>query len=190
MTNASTTRTLSLGTNTATLAIAAAAVFFGLVPLFARHLQALGFDDTAIALYRYVFTATVTLPFLPLAREKRRQALLLAGSGFFMGIGWVAYLRAIETAPVAAAGVVYMSYPVFTLLFAWLLLKRRPGPRAWGACALVLAGAGLLMGGGDFGGNPASLLLALPAPLFFGLIVVVLSAMVPKLDTLEKWPAE
>ncbi len=170
----------------ATLAIAIAAICFGLVPLFARELQALGVADAAIALYRYVFTAAVTLPFLPLERHKRRQALTLGAAGLCTGLGWVGYLQAIESAPVAVAGTIYMSYPVFALGFAWLLLGQRPGLRSWCACALVLTAAGMLVGGGDLEGSYLALFLSLPAPVFFGLLIVVLSAMVPDLGALEK----
>ena len=170
----------------ATLAIAVAAVCFGLVPLFARELQALGVADPAIAFYRYVFTAIVTLPFLPLERHKRRQALTIGAAALCSGLGWVGYLRAIESAPVAVAGTIYMSYPVFALGFAWLLLGQKPGLRSWCACALVLTAAGMLVGGGDLEGSHLALLLSLPAPIFFGLLIVVLSAMVPDLGALEK----
>lgn len=170
----------------ATLVIAIAAMCFGLVPLFARELQALGVADAAIALYRFVFTAAVTLPFLPLERYKRRQALMLGAAGLFSGLGWVGYLQAIETAPVAVAGTIYMSYPIFALGFAWLFLGQRPGWRSWSACALVLTAAGMLVGGGQLEGNYLALFLSLPAPIFFGLLIVVLSAMVPDLGALEK----
>ena len=177
---------LAFGPVAATAAIAVSAVCFGLVPLFARQLQALGVDPAAIAFYRYAFTAAVMLPFLPLAREKRRQALTLGVAGLLTGLGWVGYLRAIETQPVAAAGIVYMSYPIFALLFAWVLLKRRPGPRAWWASLLVLAGASLLIGGNDGQVSLSALLWSLPAPITFGLMVVLLSAMVPDLTVPER----
>ncbi len=175
----------TFGPAAATVAIAVSAVCFGLVPLFARELQALGVDPAAIAFYRYAFTAAVMLPFLPLARWKRRQAVTLALTGMLTGLGWIGYLRAIETESVAAAGVVYMSYPVFALLFAWALLRQRPGLRAWAACVLVLAGAALLVGG-DQDISARALVWALPAPITFGLIIVVLSTMVPDLSVPER----
>ena len=174
------------GPAAATVAIAVSAVCFGLVPLFARQLQALGVDPAAIAFYRYAFTAAVMLPFLPIAREKRRQAATLAIAGMLTGLGWVGYLHAIETQPVAAAGVVYMSYPVFALLFAWLFLKQTPSLRSWAACVLVLLGASLLIGFGESDANILALLWSLPAPITFGLIIVVLSAMVPDLTVPER----
>lgn len=171
----------------ATSVIALTSVCFGLVPLFARELQALGVGPASIALYRYLFTALVLLPFLPLARGKRRAAITMGFAGLCMGLGWIGYLEAIETAPVAAAGVVYMSYPLFALLFAWLLLGQRPGARAGLAALLILGGALILFQGESLGeGAITALLWSLPAPIGFGFIIVVLSSMTASLNPLER----
>lgn len=176
-----------LGPGAATAAIAMSAVCFGLVPLFARELQALGLGAPAIALYRYAFSAAALAPVLPLARAKRRDALLMGGTGVLVGVGWIGYLEAVATAPVAAAGVIYMSYPLFAVLFAWLLLGQRPGPRAWGAGALVLAAAGLVLDPGALSaGDLTALLWSLPAPITFALVIVVLSGMVARLSAAER----
>lgn len=172
----------------ATLAIAFTAVCFGLVPGFARELQAMGVPDAAIALYRYVFSALVLLPFLPLSRAKRRQGAVMFGAGVLMGLGWVGYLQLVGTASIAAAGVIYMSYPLFALVFAWMLLGLRPGPRAWAAGAAVLAGAAIVAGGTG-GLGLTAVLLALPAPVTFGLGIVVISALLPDLRPLERMAA-
>ena len=177
----------ALTVTNATALIALTSVCFGLVPLFARELQALGVGPASIALYRYLFTAAVLLPFLPRTREKRGPALLMGFAGLCMGVGWIGYLEAIKAAPVAAAGVVYMSYPLFALIFAWLLLGQRPGFRAGLAAALILAGAALLFQGGSLGtAELKALLWSLPAPVGFGFIIVVLSGMVARLTSLER----
>jgi drug/metabolite transporter (DMT)-like permease len=174
----------------ATAVIAFTAVLFGLVPLFARELQATGAGPASIALYRYALSALVLAPFLPLAPAKRREALLLGGAGVAMGLGWIGYLEAIAAAPVAAAGVIYMSYPLFSVLFAWLLLGQRPTPRALGAGVLIVAAAALLLDAGALRPEAAAALLwSLPAPVTFGLIVVVLCAMTPTLRPLERMAA-
>jgi drug/metabolite transporter (DMT)-like permease len=174
----------------ATLAVALTSVLFGLVPLFARALQAEGVGSASIALSRYVFTAALLAPFLPRARSKRREALLLGGAGVAMGLGWIAYLEAVKVAPIAAAGVIYMSYPLFCVLFAWLLLGQRPTARAVAAAALILAAAALLLDPGALAPEAAlALLWSLPAPLTFGLVIVVLCAMTPSLAPFEKMAA-
>jgi drug/metabolite transporter (DMT)-like permease len=171
----------------ATAIIALTAVCFGLVPLFARDLQALGVSSSAIAFYRYAFSALVMLPFFPRTRAKRGEALMLIGAGLFMGLGWVGYLEAVKTVPVAVAGVVYMSYPLFAVLFAWLLAGQRPGLRAGLAALMVLGAAALVLNADAFSeGSLVTLLWSLPAPIGFGLIVVVLSVLVKKLSAFER----
>jgi drug/metabolite transporter (DMT)-like permease len=174
----------------ATAIVALTAVLFGLVPLFARELQAEGVGAASIALSRYALSAALLVPFLPLARAKRREALLIGGAGMAMGLGWIGYLRAIETAPIAAAGVIYMAYPLFCVLFAWLLLRQRPTRRAVAAGLLILLAAGLLLDPGALGpGAVHALLWSLPAPLTFGFLIVVLCALTPTLTPLEKMAA-
>lgn len=171
---------------TATLVVVAASVGFGLVPLFARGLLEMGLAPAAIAFFRYAFSGLFLLPFLPLGRAKRRDALRLAGAGVLMGLGWVSYLQALQTTTVAATGVIYMTYPMFALLLAWLFVRQTPSPRAWAGCAMVLAAAVLLFDGSVGGAASWALLLSLPAPILFALIIVVLTCLTPTLTTLEK----
>lgn len=182
-----TTRSFLSGASAATAVIALTAVCFGLVPLFARQLQILGVDSSAIALYRYVFSAAVMLPFLPLARAKRREALLLVGAGLSMGLGWIGYLEALQVVPIAAASVIYMTYPLFTVLFAWVMISQRPTRRAMISGFVVLAAAALLFDPRALSTEGLTALLwSLPAPISFGFVIVVLSAMVPGLNPLER----
>ncbi|WP_051244825.1 DMT family transporter [Thalassobaculum salexigens] len=171
---------------TATLAVTAACVSFGMVPLFAKLLLDAGMSAASIGFFRYASSALIMFPFLPLAREKRRDAFRLLGAGILMGIGWVSYLEALEVQSVAMVGLVYMTYPVFALLLAWLLARQTPTLRAWGGCALVLAAALLIFDGGVSGAASWSLLLSLPAPIMFALIIVVLTCLTPSLTSVEK----
>ncbi|MES0807932.1 DMT family transporter [Roseibium sp. SCPC15] len=171
----------------ATLVIVACAVCFGLVPVFVRELKELGAGPASIALYRYGFSAFMLLPFLPLERHKRGSALLLAGAGAVLGLSLIGYLEAISNAPVAAAGVVYMSYPVFASLFAWILLKQSPSLRSFAAAGLVLGAAALLLDPSLLSPEVmSSLLWAIPAPVAFGFLVVVLSGLSGQLNSLER----
>jgi drug/metabolite transporter (DMT)-like permease len=170
-----------------TLVIVLAAVGFGLVPLFAKHLQALGMSSPAIALYRFCFSALATLPFLPRAPGKRREALGVSAAGLVVGVGWIGYLEAVERTTVAAAGVVYMSYPIFALVFAWLFAGQRPGFRGVAAGLLVLSAAGILVNPDQLSASAArALVWSLPAPASFGLVVVVLACLAERLDGLER----
>jgi drug/metabolite transporter (DMT)-like permease len=175
------------GPGAATAAIVAASVCFGLVPLFARELQAAGMADAAIAFYRFGFSALMLLPFLPRTRAKRKPAAIMVGTGMLMSLGWLGYLDALRTLPVASAGVIYMSYPLFALVLGWLLAGAAVGWRGWLAGAMILSGAALLgEGGGLAGAGPLAVLKALAAPLTFGLGIVILSSFMHGLTAPER----
>ncbi|MEQ9291300.1 MAG: DMT family transporter [Roseibium album] len=171
----------------ATLTIVVTAICFGLVPVFVREFQGLGTGPATIALYRYGISVVVLLPFLPRERHKWGKALLLAGAGGFVGLSLIGYLEAISMAPLAAAGVVYMSYPAFAALFAWVLLRQALTWRTFAAIALVLGAASLLLDPSALSPQIlAALLWAIPAPIAFGFLIVVLSGMSGDLNPLER----
>ena len=179
-----------LGTSGATAALGVTAIGFGLVPLFARELQASGADSATIAFYRYALSALLLLPFLPWARGKRREGLLMGAAGLFMGLSWIGYLDSLKVVSVGVAGVVYMTYPLFTLGFAWLLGGQKPGRRALLSAVLVIAAATVAFSPGTI---PASaypaLVMALQAPLAFGFAIAVLCLCVPNLNALQRMAA-
>lgn len=129
-----------------------------------------------IAFYRYLTAALVLLPFLlRLGREHRAAVAWGTGSGAVMGLGWIGYVSALEAAPVAAVGVFYMSYPVFTLLIGWGVFGDRPGRRAALGAALILAA---VLAAAPSDGEPISawaILAALAAPFGFGCAINVLT---------------
>lgn len=171
----------------ATLTIVVTAICFGLVPVFVREFQGLGTGPATIALYRYGISVVVLLPFLPRERHKWGKALLLAGAGGVVGLSLIGYLEAISMAPLAAAGVVYMSYPAFAALFAWILLRQALTWRTFAAIALVLGAASLLLDPSTLSPQIlAALMWAIPAPIAFGFLIVVLSGMSGDLNPLER----
>lgn len=163
------------GTGTATLAVVAASVGFGLVPYFARSLTAEGMAPHAIAFYRYAFAAIVLLPFVWRARDQWNPLLWGFAAGMAMGVGWVGYVRAVEVVPVSTAGVLYMTYPVFTLLIAWLMFGDVPKRRAVLASLMIVVAA-LLATSPDVisADQMPALMLSLAAPLGFAFGINVL----------------
>lgn len=160
---------------------------FGLVPLFVRELHSMGAGPATIALYRYGFSALFLLPFLPRERTKLGSALLLTGAGVVFSLSLIGYLEALGKAPVAAAGVVYMTYPVFAALFAFLLLRQALSWRSFAAAGLVILAAAQLLDPLTL--SPAvfeALIWAIPAPVAFGFFVVVLSGLAGQLSALER----
>lgn len=171
----------------ATLTIVVTAVCFGLAPVFVRELQGYGTGPATIALYRYGLSVIVLLPFLPIEKHKRGRALLFAGAGAAVGLSLIGYLEAIKAAPLAAVGVVYMSYPAFAALFAWVLLRQAPGARSLAAIALVLGAALLLLDPSVLAHEVFSALIwAIPAPVAFGFLIVLLTGLSGGLSSLER----
>lgn len=174
----------------ATGIIAFTSICFGLVPWFGRMLLDAGLSPEAIALYRFSLALPLALAFLPRRRGTLRPLVALAGAGLASGIGWTTYLDAIDEVPVASAGVVYMSYPLFVVLLARALVGQRISARAAIGAVLVLGGALLVNAPGTVSAAQWLVLLSsLPAPVGFALIVVLLATVGHELSTLERWSA-
>jgi len=171
----------------ATIGIVVASILFGFVPVFARSLTEAGMAAHAVAFYRYVLAVAVLLPVVWRWRSEWRTLLWGAGAGVVMGLGWVGYVRAIEVVPVSTAGVLYMTYPVFTLLISWALFQERPSGRGIMAALVIVAAAALVT-------SPAAieprhipaLLLSLGAPAGFGLGIAVLVHRMPRIPALAR----
>lgn len=170
----------------ATFAIVLAAIGFGAVPFFVRGLAEAGLSPVAIALSRYALTAILLSAFV--FRLRRDSAILWAlGTGLAIGLGWIGYVEALRHAPVATVGVFYMSYPLFALVAAWLLLAQRPSWQSVLAGGLILLAAAIAL-------SPASvdasalpfLLLSLAAPLTFGAGIAILTGKLMTLSALER----
>ncbi|MCP4469157.1 MAG: DMT family transporter [Gammaproteobacteria bacterium] len=94
---------------------------FGTIPYFARTLTDSGMDSYAVAFYRYGLSALILFPILlRLPASRLKTVAWGVASGAAVGLGWVGYVSALKTVPVSTVGVLYMTYPVFTLLIGWL----------------------------------------------------------------------
>jgi drug/metabolite transporter (DMT)-like permease len=159
----------------ATMGIVLASIGFGLVPFFARALTAEGMAPHAIAFFRYAIAATTLLPVLWMSRAQWRTLAWGLVAGAAMGLGWIGYVRAVEVAPVSTVGMLYMTYPVFTLLIAWLGFGDRPGRRAIIAAVMIVAAAVIASSPSAVSvGQLPALGLSLAAPLGFGFGINVL----------------
>ena len=66
--------------------------------------------------------------------------------GFFGGIAVLCYFACIQRVPVGVATLLNQTQPIYTLLFAWLLIDERPPRVALLALPLTLAGVALIIG--------------------------------------------
>lgn len=176
-----------LGPRTATAMVALGAILFALVTWFARGLTEAGIASPAVAFYRYLLTALVMLPFLRLGRDKRATTVWALAAGLAMGLGWIAYVEAIEDVAVSTVGVVYMSYPLFTLLAAWLVFRHLPTRRSVLGGLMVLVAAGIALSPAAVDPeDTAKLVYALAAPLSFGFAISVLTERLLPLHPFER----
>lgn len=171
----------------ATLGVVFASVGFGLVPFFARGLTDAGLAPHAVAMYRYLLASIVLLPIAWRWRHEAQTLLWGFAVGVVMALGWVAYVHAIRVAPVSTVGVLYMTYPVFTLLFAWLFFAEHPALRAMLAAAIIVGAALLVMSpGAAQTEHVPALLLSLLAPAGFGLGITVLVHRLTRIPPLAR----
>lgn len=172
----------------ATVMLVVASVGFGSVAYFARSLTDAGIAPPVIAFFRYIIPAFGFLPFLVLRGPLRRATIWGIGTGVIMGLGWIGYIRAIEALPVATAGVLYMTYPMFTVAFGWLVFSERPSARAVIAALLILVAAAMASGRAAFGGDLelGAALWALSAPSSMGLAIVILTHRLVALPPLSR----
>ena len=176
-----------IGPGLATLGVVAASIGFGMVPYFARTLTAEGMAAHAIAFFRFAFAAVVLLPFVWRARAKWKALAWGLVAGLAMGLGWVGYVRAVEIVPVSTAGILYMTYPVFTLLIAWLMFGDTPGRRAIAAALMIVAAAALATSPDAVAPDQVpALILSLAAPLGFGFSINVLVHKLTVIDPLAR----
>ena len=171
----------------ATLMVAVAAMFFSLVPWFAKNLAEAGIASPSISAFRFGLAALVLSPYLRFSRAKRATTFWAMAAGLGLGLGWIGYVEALKTATVATVGVMYMTYPLFTLAFAWMWRRETPATQSIGAGVLILMAAIVSLSPSMARpGAVAGLLWALSAPLSFGFAITVLTEKLYKLAPMER----
>ena len=160
----------------ATVMVILACIAFGTVPFFVKGLTQAGVKTEYIPLYRYLVSALVFLPTLIMAFQGKSKTILWGlASGSILGVGWISYVEALKLVPVSTAGVIYMTYPIFTLLVARIWLKEIPQIKAIIACILIVIAAMMTMSDARLGSNHLwALMLSLFAPFCFGLSINIL----------------
>ena len=149
---------------------------FGTIPYFARSLTDAGMASHAVAFYRYGISALVLFPLLlRLPRFKWKTIMWGMASGAFVGLGWVGYVSGLKTVPVSTIGVLYMTYPVFTILIGWAWFRDKPSFKALCAASIVILAA--LLASSPVAVEPQHLpamLISLTAPISFGIGINIL----------------
>lgn len=167
---------LERGTLLPTCLVLLACCCFGTIPYFAKSLTDSGMAAYAVAFYRYGLSALVLFPLLlRLPAAQLRTAFWGIFSGVSVGLGWIGFVSALKTVPVSTVGVLYMTYPVFTLLIGWIWFRDTPSKRgATGALMVIMAA---LIASSPAAIDPRHLpamLISLSAPISFGFAINVL----------------
>lgn len=164
-----------------------AAISFGTVPFFAKGLTEAGMAPSTVAFCRYGISALLLLPFLKWRDGAWTMTVWGIVAGVIMGVGWIGYVRALDVIPVSTAGVIYMTYPVFTVLISWLVFREAPRARAWLAAGIIVAAAMIASSPAAIGTDAfAALAWALFAPFGFGLGINVLTHKLVGLPPLSR----
>ena len=171
----------------ATLMVILACVAFGTVPFFVKSLSQAGVKSEYIPFYRYFISALIFLPWLLRLKGKIKTVLWGLGSGLFLGLGWISYVEALKVVPVSTAGVVYMTYPVFTLLIGWIWLKEKPDKRAVIAAGLIVIAAFVTSSDGQLKtSHLEALLYSFLAPLCFGASINILVSRLNQIPAMAR----
>lgn len=163
------------------------AVFFGLVPYFARSLTEAGIAPPAVAFFRYLISPLLFFRYIVFSGPNSAATYWGIGSGIILGLGWIGYVRALELMPVSTAGILYMTYPIFTLVISWVFYGDKPTKRMTLAAALILIAA--VIAATPSGKTEAPLLavlFALVAPLAFGISINILTHKLVSLPPLAR----
>ncbi|MCP4333618.1 MAG: EamA family transporter [Gammaproteobacteria bacterium] len=142
----------------------------------------------AVAFYRYGLSALILFPvLLRLPAAQLKTVIWGVASGVAVGLGWVGYVSALMTVPVSTVGVLYITYPVFTILIGWLWFQDKPSNRALCATAIVIAAA--VIASSPAAVEPRHLpamLVSLTAPISFGLGINILIHKLTPINALAR----
>jgi drug/metabolite transporter (DMT)-like permease len=153
-----------------------AAVAFGSASVLARPVYDTGMGWLGLVTWRFliggglawIWVATSAHRRTAVRRLSPRQiAVTIALGALFTGNAGT-YYAALETVPVALAGVLVYTYPVLVAVLSVRFATRLPGRRPWAALALALAGVVLALGGIDL----------TTAPPIDGIVLVMLSSVI------------
>jgi drug/metabolite transporter (DMT)-like permease len=170
-----------------TVMVMIASVGFGLVPYFAKSLTEAGLAPAAVAFYRYALNAALLFPFLMFRNGSWKTTLLGISSGISLAAGWTGYVVSLESLPVSTAGVLYMTYPMFSLVIGWLAFRDTPSGRAIAGSLIIVSAALISMSpAGVVPSAWPALLAALAAPLSFGLAINILTRKLVRVPPLSR----
>ena len=161
--------------------VALSAVSYGFMPLFAKVAYAAGASTHTLLFLRFC-AATAFMFILMRARGQRlpgaREAVcyLLIGSVIYAGQS-LAYFLALDHAPAGVVALLLYTYPIIVVAASALVLRERIGRRQLIALALAVVGTFAVVGG-ELGGSPLGIVLALTSAAIYASYVLVSARVV------------
>lgn len=158
----------------------ASAIGFGLMATTAKAAASKGLPGAEVAFFRFLVGVVIVfaqarvrgVPLKPVRWD------VLFWRGLFGGLAVLCYFLSIAALPVGTATLLNYTAPVFSTLFAFLLLGERPRAPVVGAFALAATGVALVVVGqtGALGGGHGWILLGIASALMSGAAVTAIRA--------------
>lgn len=166
--------------NQAKLQLIASMVIFGTIGIFVRYIP---LPSSCIAVVRGFVGALFVLLFLSLKKSKpdkkaiRKNFVMLALSGIFIGINWILLFESYNYTTVATATLCYYMQPIFVILASPFLLKEKLTAKK-AICVLVALVGMVFVSGVVQTGIPAlseakGILYGLGAAFFYASVVLM-----------------
>ena len=134
------------------LSAAGAGVLWGIIGLFTRRLNALGFDTWSLVAVRCGIAA-LCFALLALARNPRQLRVRAKDAWCFLGAGILSlllftycYFNAIALMSMSTAGILLYTAPAFVMLMSFLFFREPIGLRGGAALVLCIGGVVLVSG--------------------------------------------
>ena len=153
-----------------------AAIGFGSASVLARPVYETGMGWLGLVTWRFLIGAGLAWIWVASSAHRRsavrrlgrRQVVATIALGVLFTGNAGTYYAALETVPVALAGVLVYTYPVIVAVLSVRFATRLPGRRPWAALVIALGGVVLALGGID-------ITMAPPVP---GIVLVMLSSLI------------
>lgn len=163
------------------------AIGFGLSPFLATSAFQAGVDPIAASFLRIAAVFVVLLPCAPQLRGWWRESVLVVAGGAVSMLGFAGYFVALDRAPVAAATVVYYTYPIMVLVLSAIVWRRPLRRGEVVIAAVILLGVILTVGPAAMTRSDAiALLPAVAGPVGWAIFLLVLSGPAAPIPTAPK----
>lgn len=167
-----------------TAAAVASSVSYGVNPLGALKLYALGYAPVSVLLFRFGYAALALLLWMILTRQRpflsRRETCLTAGLGVLFAASSITFYVSFQTLGAGLASTLVFLYPIFVALLMCTLFGERFSWRISFATLLALVGVSRLADAAGARLSWAGLALAVASALAYAVYIVWLRRAKPK----------